>query len=158
MSTLSDPVGYSDSKYSPPDTEIIIHLFPGVRILWSLWLNKSQQPSWIPRRSWTWPTRWPSSRCIPTSTSPTLPCAASQSGMTWPAVSPDSIPCTLCILFGSRLTPLLPEAPAVPLGVLHARHLRWGHPRQPPPRWAGPRPSQEQQPAPALDNSLVNKL
>ena len=33
MSTLSDPVGYSDSKYSPPDTEIIINLFPGVRIL-----------------------------------------------------------------------------------------------------------------------------
>ena len=145
MSTLSDPVGYSDSKYFPPDTEMIINLFPGVRILWSL-THKYQKPSWIPRRSWTSPTRWPSSRCIPTSTSPTPPCAASQSGMTWLAVS--SVLSVLFVMFCSfcsfpRFSALLPEAPVVPLGVLHARHLRWGHPRQPPARWAGPCPSQE---------------
>ena len=47
---------------------------------------------------------------------------------------PVSILGCLYILLHSRVSSLLQEAPAVPLGVLHARHLRWGHPRQPPPR------------------------
>ena len=44
------------------------------------------QQRWTPRPSWTWPTRWPSWRCIPTSTWPTPSSAAWPSRRTWDQV------------------------------------------------------------------------